>query len=69
MRALERAVADRRHEAVYVHPRWLMQQTELERDALARLFGKSISLKWWSTFPRFADAPFISVNAGSVSSN
>lgn len=34
MRTLEKAVGDRRHEAVYVHPRWLMQHTELERDSL-----------------------------------
>ncbi len=33
LRAVERAIADRRDEAVYVHPRWLMQQTGLEREA------------------------------------
>jgi ATP-dependent DNA helicase RecQ len=34
LRVLEQAVGDRRYDAVYLHPRWLMQKTELDRDAL-----------------------------------
>ncbi len=36
MRALEKAVGDRRYEAVYVHPRWLEQQADLDHDSLLR---------------------------------
>lgn len=36
LRTIERAVGDRRGEQVYVHPRWLMQNAELDRDPLNR---------------------------------
>ncbi len=36
MRTIERAVGDRRGEQVFVHPRWLLQHSELERDQLNR---------------------------------
>ncbi len=36
LRTLERAVGDRRGEQVSVHPRWLLQHTELEREQLTR---------------------------------
>ena len=36
LRVIERAVGDRRGEQVFVHPRWLLQATELERDPLLR---------------------------------
>ncbi|QDV27743.1 RecQ family ATP-dependent DNA helicase [Aureliella helgolandensis] len=36
LRLLERAVGDRRSEPVHIHPRWLLQESELERDALNR---------------------------------
>jgi ATP-dependent DNA helicase RecQ len=36
MRTLERAVGDRRGEQVFVHPRWLLQHSELEREQLMR---------------------------------
>ncbi len=36
LRTLERAVGDRRGEQVSVHPRWLLQHSELERDQLQR---------------------------------
>lgn len=36
MRTLERAVGDRRGEQVSVHPRWLLQHSELEREQLSR---------------------------------
>ncbi len=34
LRVLERAVGDRRYETVYVHPRWLMDQTKMDRSDL-----------------------------------
>ena len=36
LRTLERAVGDRRGEEVYVHPRWLLQNAQLEREQLTR---------------------------------
>ena len=36
MRLLERVVGDRRYEDVYVHPRWLLQESGMERDAMVR---------------------------------
>jgi len=36
MRTLERAVGERRGEQVFVHPRWLLQHSELEREQLTR---------------------------------
>lgn len=36
LRLLEKAVGDRRFEEVYLHPRWLVQQSGLDREALAR---------------------------------
>ena len=36
VRLIERAVGDRRGEDVFVHPRWLLQESGLQRDALAR---------------------------------
>ncbi len=36
LRLIERAVGDRRGEDVFVHPRWLLQESGLEREALGR---------------------------------
>lgn len=36
LRLLERAVGDRRFEDVFVHPRWLLQESGIERDTLQR---------------------------------
>ncbi|MFN7449837.1 MAG: RecQ family ATP-dependent DNA helicase, partial [Pirellula sp.] len=36
LRIVEKAIGDRREEAVYVNPRWLMQQLQMERDAVSR---------------------------------
>jgi ATP-dependent DNA helicase RecQ len=36
LRTIEKAVGDRRYEDVYLHPRWLQEQSGLERDALVR---------------------------------
>jgi ATP-dependent DNA helicase RecQ len=53
LRAVERAIGDRREEAVYVHPRWLMQQTGLERDALGRALNELKKLKSFEYVPPF----------------
>lgn len=44
LRAVERAIGQRRSEEVYVHPRWLMQHTELDRDALNRHLRELVKL-------------------------
>lgn len=36
LRMLEKGVGDRRYEEVYLHPRWMQEQTGLEREALVR---------------------------------
>ena len=53
LRAVERAVGDRRHEPVYVHPQWLMQQTGLERDALGRNLNELKKLEPFEYVPPF----------------
>ena len=53
LQALEKAVSDRRHEAVYVHPRWLMQHTELDRDALNRTLKELCKLEAVEYVPPF----------------
>ncbi len=53
LRAVERAIGDRRDEPVYVHPRWLMQQTGLERDALGRALNELKKLKPFEYVPPF----------------
>jgi ATP-dependent DNA helicase RecQ len=53
LRAVERAIGDRRDEAVYVHPRWLMQQTGMERDALGRYLNELKTLGCFEYVPPF----------------
>jgi ATP-dependent DNA helicase RecQ len=53
LQALEKAVSDRRYEAVYVHPRWLMQHTELDRDALNRTLKELCKLEAVEYVPPF----------------
>ncbi len=53
LRAVERAIGDRRDEAVYIHPRWLMQQTGLERDAIGRALTELKKLKPFEYVPPF----------------
>ncbi|MFN9917325.1 MAG: RecQ family zinc-binding domain-containing protein, partial [Pirellulaceae bacterium] len=53
LRAVERAVADRREEAVYLHPRWLMQQTGLDREAVGRALGELRKLPGFEYVPPF----------------
>jgi ATP-dependent DNA helicase RecQ len=53
LRSVERAIGDRRDEAVYVHPRWLMQQTGMERDTLGRYLNELKSLDCFEYVPPF----------------
>ncbi len=53
LRAVERAVADRRDESVYAHPRWLMQETGLDRDALGRHLNELRKLPGFEYVPPF----------------
>ncbi len=53
LRVLERAVGDRRGEQVYVHPRWLLQATEMERDALTRALRELSKLEQVDYVPPF----------------
>jgi ATP-dependent DNA helicase RecQ len=36
LQVVERGIGDRRDEPVYIHPRWLMEQLEMDRDTLFR---------------------------------
>ncbi len=53
LRALEKAIADRREEAVYIHPRWLMQQLQMDRDALNRTLRELCKLESFEYVPPF----------------
>jgi ATP-dependent DNA helicase RecQ len=53
LRTIEKAVADRRDEAVYIHPRWLMQQLEMDRDTMARHLRELNKLDAFEYVPPF----------------
>jgi len=53
LRAVEKAIADRREEAVYIHPRWLMQQLQMDRDALNRTLRELCKLDSFEYVPPF----------------
>lgn len=53
LRVVEKAVGDRREEAVYVNPRWLMQQLQMERDALSRHLRELCNLPGFDYVPPF----------------
>jgi ATP-dependent DNA helicase RecQ len=53
LRTVEKAVGDRRDEAVYVHPRWLTQHTELDRDTLSRHLSDLRKLPGFEYVPPF----------------
>lgn len=53
LRAVEKAVGDRRDEAVYVNPRWLMNQLQMERDTLSRHLRELCSLPGFEYVPPF----------------
>ncbi|XZE45143.1 RecQ family ATP-dependent DNA helicase [Pirellulaceae bacterium SH467] len=53
LRALEKAVGDRRDEAVYINPRWLMNQLQMERDTISRHLRELCSLPGFEYVPPF----------------
>ncbi len=53
MRVLERIVGQRRGETVYVHPRWLMQELDMDRDAMNRNLREVCKLKEVDYVPPF----------------
>lgn len=53
LRAVEKAVGDRRDEAVYINPRWLMNQLGMERDTLSRHLRELCSLPGFEYVPPF----------------
>lgn len=53
LRLVERAVGDRRGEDVYVHPRWLLQESGMNRDALNRALRELAKLEEFDYIPPF----------------
>ncbi len=53
LRVIERAIGDRRGEQVFVHPRWLLQATEMERDNLSRTLRELCKLDGFDYVPPF----------------
>lgn len=53
LRVVERLIGERRDEPVYVHPRWLMQQAGMERDALGRHLRELTKLEAFEYVPPF----------------
>jgi ATP-dependent DNA helicase RecQ len=53
LRTIEKAIGDRREEAVYIHPRWLMQQLQMDRDALGRNLRELCKLDCFEYVPPF----------------
>ncbi|MEQ1827969.1 MAG: RecQ family ATP-dependent DNA helicase [Pirellula sp.] len=53
LRTVEKAIADRRDEAVYIHPRWLMQQLDMDRDTLNRHLRELCKLESFEYVPPF----------------
>ena len=53
LRVVEKAVGDRREEAVYIHPRWLTQQLDMDRDALNRTLRELCKLDSFEYVPPF----------------
>lgn len=53
LRLLERAVGDRRGEDVYLHPRWLLQESGMEREPLSRALRELSKLEDVDYVPPF----------------
>lgn len=50
---LERVVGDRRYEQVHVHPRWLLQESGMQKDTLARALRELCKLEEFDYIPPF----------------
>ena len=53
LRVVEKAIGDRREEPVYIHPRWLLQQLQIDRDALNRTLRELCKLESFEYLPPF----------------
>ena len=53
LRTVEKAIGDRREEAVYIHPRWLMQQLLMDRDTVNRHLRELCKLDCFEYVPPF----------------
>ena len=53
LRLLEQAVGDRRGEDVFIHPRWLLQESGLQREALGRALRGLTKLEAFDYVPPF----------------
>jgi ATP-dependent DNA helicase RecQ len=53
MRLLERVVGERRYEQVHVHPRWLLQESGLSKETLARGLRELSKLEEFDYIPPF----------------
>ncbi len=53
LRTVEKAVGDRRDEPVYIHPRWLMNQLEMDRDTMGRHLRELCKLEDFEYVPPF----------------
>lgn len=53
MRLLENAVGDRRGEEVYIHPRWLLQESGMQRESLNRALRELNQLEGFDYVPPF----------------
>ena len=53
LRTVEKAIGDRRDEAVYIHPRWLMEQLQMDRDTMNRHLRELNKLEDFEYVPPF----------------
>ena len=53
MRTVEKAIGDRRDEAVYIHPRWMMEQLQMDRDTMSRHLRELCKLDDFEYVPPF----------------
>jgi len=53
MRTIEKAIGDRRDEAVYIHPRWMMEQLQMDRDTMNRHLRELNKLEDFEYVPPF----------------
>ncbi|MEI8212080.1 MAG: ATP-dependent DNA helicase RecQ [Planctomycetota bacterium] len=53
LRCVEKGVGDRRDEPVYIHPRWLMEQLQMDRDTMSRHLRELCKLEDFEYVPPF----------------
>jgi ATP-dependent DNA helicase RecQ len=53
LRTIEKAIGDRRDEAVYIHPRWLSEQLGMDKDQISRHLRELCKLEDFEYVPPF----------------